>query len=87
MKPRICKKCGRKIVKTNSGFWCDLTGFLPEYCGNWEWHKPKRKKAVCKYCGRSITKKGKRWKDHTKVRPTECCTDIRNLDRKHKPAK
>jgi hypothetical protein len=82
---RTCKKCGREIIKTPNGFWKDTTAFLPFYCNNWEFHTPAKKKAKCKYCGRSITKKGKRWKDHTKVRPTECCNDVLNMRRKHKP--
>jgi|WetSurSiteA1Bulk_404760.scaffolds.fasta_scaffold48291_3 hypothetical protein len=84
---RKCKKCGREIVKTDNGFWKDRTGFLPFYCLNWELHEPKKKKAICKYCGRDITKKGKNWKDHTKIKRKECFSDFHNLHRKHKPAK
>jgi|WetSurSiteA1Bulk_404760.scaffolds.fasta_scaffold00156_1 hypothetical protein len=84
---RTCKKCGREIVKNENGFWRDLTPFLPFYCNNWTWHKPKKKKATCKYCGRIITKKGKKWLDQTKIDRTKCCNDIFNIKRKHKPAK
>jgi len=84
---RICKKCGREIVKTENGFWKASTYFHPYHCIDWQMHKPKKKKAVCKYCGRIITKKGKNWKDNTEVRRKKCFTDIYHLHRKHKPAK